>query len=335
MNQNWVKSMAPIAQGIILLASLTLVLIGLHLAAPLINQVLLALFLAAMLDPPISRLARRGIPRIISSLLLIAILLLAIVIIAMSVSASAPHLIQFSRLTQSLFIDKLHTLVELLGQMGIVLTVDELLNFVDAGGVVRVVTAQLSLIPGMLSWWLMVFLMLLFMLYELPLLNRFLRGNERHSKLFQALEEGVQSIIIYARMKTLTGLLGGAIVWAAAALLGLKFAFLWAVLMFIFNYVPVLGSFLAAIPPVIQTFIVFDAQISLLSVVFFVFLNLFLSSVLEPLMLGRQLNLSLTVQLLAFLFWQAVLGLTGAVLAIPLTFLLKKIWLAVFQRDEE
>jgi AI-2 transport protein TqsA len=64
---------------------------------------------------------------------------------------------------------------------------------------------------------------------------------------------------------------------------------------------------------------------------FFVALNLMLSSVLEPLMLGKRLNMTLTVQLLAFLFWQALLGMTGAILAIPLTFLLKKVWLALRQ----
>ncbi|MGE9665551.1 AI-2E family transporter, partial [Escherichia coli] len=62
---------------------------------------------------------------------------------------------------------------------------------------------------------------------------------------------------------------------------------------------------------------------------FFVVLNLSLSSVMEPLMLGKRLNLPLTVQLLAFLIWQALLGITGAILAIPLTFLLKKVWQAL------
>ena len=333
MYQGWLKSFAPLAQALILLACLTLVLFGLRLGAPLINQVLLAIFLAVMLDPLISRLARRGIPRTLSSLLVIVILLLLIVITIMSLSASAPDLIKLSRQAPNLVAAKLQYLTLSLSQMGIVLTTDEMLNFVDAGAVVRFVTYQLSLIPGLLSWWLMVFLMLLFMLIELPLLKRTLRASKQHTALFIALEEGIQSVIVYARVKTLTGLLGGVIVWGMAHLLGLKFAFLWGVLMFIFNYIPVLGSFLAAIPPVIQTFILFDTQTSLMLVGFFVVLNLLLSSVLEPLMLGKRLNLTLTVQLLAFLFWQALLGMTGAILAIPLTFLLKKVWLALRQPE--
>ena len=333
MYQGWLKSFAPLAQALILLACLTLVLFGLRLGAPLINQVLLAMFLAVMLDPLISRLAQRGVPRTLSSLLVIVVLLLLIVITIMSLSASAPDLIKLSRQAPNLVAAKLQYLTLSLSQKGIALTADEMLNFVDAGAVVRFVTYQLSLIPGLLSWWLMVFLMLLFMLIELPLLKRTLRASKQHTALFIALEEGIQSVIVYARVKTLTGLLGGVIVWGMAHLLGLKFAFLWGVLMFIFNYIPVLGSFLAAIPPVIQTFILFDTQTSLMMVGFFVVLNLLLSSVLEPLMLGKRLNLTLTVQLLAFLFWQALLGMTGAILAIPLTFLLKKVWLALRQPE--
>lgn len=76
--------------------------------------------------------------------------------------------------------------------------------------------------------------------------------------------------------------------------------------MFVFNYVPALGSLLAAIPPVLQTLIFFDIQAGLLVAGFFVMLNLSLSSVMEPLILGKRLNLPLTVQLLAFLIWQAL-----------------------------
>lgn len=329
MYPGWLKSLAPFAQGLFMLACLTLVLTGLYLAAPLVNQVLLALFLAVMLDPLISRLAQRGIPRILSSLLVIVIMLLLIVITIMSLSASAPDLMQLSRQAPALIAARLQTLVQSLGQMGMAFTPDELLKFVDASAVVRLITTQLSLIPGLLSWWLMVFLMVLFMLYELPMFKTLLRASMRNAALFMALEEGIQSVIVYVRVKTLTGLLGGLIVWVIASASGMKFAFLWGVLMFVFNYIPVLGSFLAAIPMVIQTFILFNAQASLLVAGFFVVLNLFLSTLLEPLMLGRRLNMSLTVQLLAFLFWQALLGMTGAILAIPLTFLLKKVWLAL------
>jgi len=172
--------------------------------------------------------------------------------------------------------------------------------------------------------------MLFFMLYEMRNLKILLRkqAEGKYQRYYVALEEGVQSVIVYAQVKTLTSIVGGIIVWAGAHILGLKFAFFWGVLMFVFNYIPVLGSFMAAIPPVLQSYMLYDIQTALVVALFFVALNLILSSVIEPLLLGKRLNMALTTQLLAFLIWQSLLGIIGAILAIPLTFMLKKILLA-------
>ncbi|WP_122983696.1 AI-2E family transporter, partial [Pantoea brenneri] len=130
-------------------------------------------------------------------------------------------------------------------------------TFIDAGAVVRIVTAFLTQIPGVISWWIMVFLVLLFILYDLPLLKKTLqqRVAAKPQALDPPLQDGIMRVSVYAREKPRTSLLGALIGGTGAQLLGLKFAFFWGVLMFVFNYVPVLGSFLAAIPPVIQSYI--------------------------------------------------------------------------------
>ena len=315
---------------------MTLILTGLYLAAPLINQVLLAMLLAIMLDPLITRLDKKRIPRIVSSLLVISLMLFIMVITTLKLSVLTPDLMQLSRQAPVLLAARLDQLTLAFARLDIAVTPDRLLAFVDAGAIVRIVTAFLTQIPGVISWWIMVFLMLLFMLYEMPLLKnalqRRMQGEQR--AFYLALHEGIQSVIVYARVKTLTSILGGAIVGAGAHLIGLKFAFFWGVLMFIFNYVPVLGSLLAAIPPVIQSYILFDLQVALAVSGFFMVLNLCLSSVIEPLLIGKRLNLALTTQLLAFLFWQALLGITGGILAIPLTYLIKKVLLASYPQQD-
>ena len=182
----------------------------------------------------------------------------------------------------------------------------------------------------MLSWWLMVFLMLLFMLYELPVLKTTLRTTQHRSGVIRALLEGIQSVIVYARVKTLTGLLGGLVYLGPPLATGFKVCFSLGHADVYFQLCP--GARLLTcrrVRTVLQTMIFFDIQAGLLVAGFFVVLNLSLSSVMEPLMLGKRFNLPLTVQLLAFLIWQALLGITGAILAIPLTFLLKKVWQAL------
>ncbi|WP_426606958.1 AI-2E family transporter [Pantoea anthophila] len=336
MGLRWFTPGSPLARVLFMLACLTLILTGLYLAAPLINQVLLAMLLAIMLDPLITRLDKKRIPRIVSSLLVISLMLFIMVITTLKLSVLTPDLMQLSRQAPVLLAARLDQLTLAFARLDIAVTPDRLLAFVDAGAIVRIVTAFLTQIPGVISWWIMVFLMLLFMLYEMPLLKKALQrrmqGEQR--AFYLALHEGIQSVIVYARVKTLTSILGGVIVGAGAHLIGLKFAFFWGVLMFIFNYVPVLGSFLAAIPPVIQSYLLFDLQVALAVALFFVVLNLCLSSVIEPLLIGKRLNLALTTQLLAFLFWQSLLGITGGILAIPLTFLIKKILLASYPRQD-
>lgn len=336
MGLRWFTPGSPLARVLFMLACLTLILTGLYLAAPLINQVLLAMLLAIMLDPLITRLDKKRIPRIVSSLLVISLMLFIMVITTLKLSVLTPDLMQLSRQAPVLLAARLDQLTLAFARLDIAFTPDRLLAFVDAGAIVRIVTAFLTQIPGVISWWIMVFLMLLFMLYEMPLLKNALQwrmqGEQR--AFYLALHEGIQSVIVYARVKTLTSILGGVIVGAGAHLIGLKFAFFWGVLMFISNYVPVLGSFLAAIPPVIQSYLLFDLQVALAVALFFVVLNLCLSSVIEPLLIGKRLNLALTTQLLAFLFWQSLLGITGGILAIPLTFLIKKVLLASYPRQD-
>lgn len=334
---SWFTPWPQLSRVLILLACLTLILIGLHLSAHLINQVLLALLLSIMLDPLVSWLEQKRIPRILSSLAIISVLLLVIVVTIIKLTVLTPDLILLSRQTPLLLTTRLQEITQALDQVGIALAPDEMLAFIDVGAVVKWVTTFLTQIPGVLSWWVMVFLMLLFMLYELPLLKNALekRAGGKSAALYHALDDGIQSVIVYARVKTLTGIFGGVIVWGGAQLLGLKFAFFWGVLMFVFNYIPVLGSFMAAIPPVVQSYIAFDLEMALAIAGFFVLLNLTLSSVLEPLMIGKRLDMALTSQLLAFLFWQALLGITGAILAIPLTYLIKKVLLASYRQQQD
>ncbi len=319
-----------------ILATLTIILTGIYLASPLISQVLLSLFLAIMLDPLINQLERKRVPRVVSSLLVIVLLLLVIVLTIIKLTVLTPDLIQLSRQAPQLLADRFEPITQAFGHLGIVLTPNDMLAFIDAGEVVRFVTGFLTQIPSILSWWLMVFLMLFFMLYEMKDVKLALhkRAADKYQPYYIALEQGIQSVIVYAQVKTLTSILGGIVVWAGAHFLGLKFAFFWGVLMFVFNYIPVLGSFMAAIPPVLQSYMLFDIQTAVIVALFFVALNLLLSSVIEPLLLGRRLNMALTTQLLAFLIWQSLLGIIGAILAIPLTFMLKKMWLASYAQQQ-
>jgi len=127
----------------------------------------------------------------------------------------------------------------------------------------------------------------------------------------------------YLAMKTVvslaTGLLAGFLCWAA----GLDFFVLWGIVAFTMNFIPVLGSIIAGIPPVILAFLVNDAASALAVGIGYISINIFLGNFLEPMLMGRRFGLSTLVVIISVLFWGWIWGPVGMLLAVPLTMVVK------------
>jgi len=139
------------------------------------------------------------------------------------------------------------------------------------------------------------------------------RGDPEYFKRFTS---GVQR---YLGIKTVVSLVTGVLAGALTAAFGLDFPLLWALLAFLFNYVPNIGSLIAAIPPVVLALVQFGStQAAMIGVGYFV-LNITIGSVIEPRVMGRGLGLSTLVVFLSLLFWGWIFGPIGMLLSVPLT----------------
>ncbi|RIK73569.1 hypothetical protein DCC62_17060, partial [candidate division KSB1 bacterium] len=107
------------------------------------------------------------------------------------------------------------------------------------------------------------------------------------------------------------------------ALLGVDFPVLWGFLAFLLNYVPNLGSIIAAVPAILLALIEFGIGRALLATAGYLAVNIILENMMEPRLMGRRLGLSALVVFLSLIFWGSLLGLIGMVLSIPLTMILK------------
>ena len=127
----------------------------------------------------------------------------------------------------------------------------------------------------------------------------------------------------YLAMKTVvslaTGFLAGFLCWAA----GLDFYVLWGILAFALNFIPVLGSIIAGVPPFVLAFLVDGGPSAVAVGVGYVSINVFLGNFLEPMLMGRRFGLSTLVVIISVLFWGFVWGPVGMFLAVPLTMVLK------------
>lgn len=313
----WLRSM-------VILACLVIVMLGIRLAASTIVVLLLALFLAIVLEPVIVLMSRLWLPRLAAIALLSAGLLITLLLTLMQIIGSLPELTQMSTQMHGLLTAHLGAGLEPLARLGLTLTPDELMALIDPGQMLRMATRTVGRISDILSAMLVVFLMVVFMLIEVPALTAKSQRLLHHSPAgLAAIRHGLSSVTHYLALKTLISLLIGLAVWGTLLILRIKFAFIWGVLAFLLNFIPVVGSVIAAIPPLVQTFVFNGIGTGALVLLAFVLINLLLGCLLDPYLIGRKLDLSTSTVVISLLVWGGLLGITGVLLAVPLTLSVK------------
>ena len=170
----------------------------------------------------------------------------------------------------------------------------------------------------------MVLVLTIFMLSEARMFGR--RADailDARGPNFQRILSATSDIQRYLAIKTLvslaTGILAGFLCWSAR----LDFFLLWGILAFALNFIPVLGSIIAGVPPLILALLVHGGPSAMAIAIGFISINVFLGNFLEPMLMGRRFGLSTLVVIVSVLFWGYVWGPVGMLLGVPLTMVLK------------
>ena len=127
----------------------------------------------------------------------------------------------------------------------------------------------------------------------------------------------------YLLIKTLMSLITGAIIAIVLALMGVDFPLLWGALAVLLNYIPTIGSIIAAVPPILLSLVQLGPWYALGVTILFLAVNMIIGNILEPAFTGKQLGLSPLVVFISLLFWGWVWGPTGMILSVPLTMIIK------------
>jgi AI-2 transport protein TqsA len=184
---------------------------------------------------------------------------------------------------------------------------------VDVGGVVSNFAGQLILI----------LIYVIFLLIEQRFFPRKLRAfipeADRFAKAVLVLERINRSIKTYITVKTFTSLLTGVLSYIVLRLIGLDFAVFWAFLIFAFNFIPSLGSIVATALPALFSFLQFqDLSTFFLVLISVAAVQLLVGNYLDPLLMGRSLNISPFVVLFSLILWGSIWGVIGMLLCVPL-----------------
>jgi predicted PurR-regulated permease PerM len=197
---------------------------------------------------------------------------------------------------------------------------DELINPADA---LDMMTGTLRRIAAVLSNLLLVFLTIVFILFEasgFPAKLQKAFGKPESSERFEKIRWEIQRFLgIKSIISLATGILIGTSMW----LVGIDFPMLWGGLAFLLNYIPTLGSVIAGVPPVVLAMITLGPGYALVVALIFLTVNITLGNLVEPYLMGRRLGLSTLVVFLSLVFWGWIWGPVGMLLSVPLTMIVK------------
>lgn len=196
----------------------------------------------------------------------------------------------------------------------------DIFNVQQVVSVTQKLTGQ---IVNIMSTCTLVLILMTFFLGEAPL---FLKNFRRLPSSAEGKAEflgALQGIQRYLFIKTLSSALTGLLVWVLCYCCNVPFAFLWAVLAFVLNYIPTIGSIVAAIPAIVIALLLGSWADAFIVTAGYIAINCSIGNGVEPLFLGKQFGIATSVVLLSVLFWGWLWGPFGMLIAVPLTVLIK------------
>ncbi|MFS3304714.1 AI-2E family transporter [Citrobacter braakii] len=309
---------------VIMLGMLVIILSGIRVAADIIVPFILALFIAVVLNPVVQRMVKLRIPRVIAVSLLIVIIVMLMALLLAYLGTSLNELARTLPQYRSSLVIPLKNLEPWLQRAGIGVSVDELVKYIDPNAAMTLVTNLLAQLSNAMSSIFLLLLTVVFMLLEVPQLpNKLKQMMSRPIEGMAAIQRAIDSVSHYLVLKTAISIVTGLVAWGMLAALDVRFAFVWGLLAFALNYIPNIGSVLAAIPPIAQVLVFSGLYDALVVFAGYLVINLVFGNILEPRIMGRGLGLSTLVVFLSLIFWGWLLGPVGMLLSVPLTIIVK------------
>jgi len=313
----------------IIIASLVIVIAGIKASASIITPLFLALFITALCYGPFVWLKKKGLPE---PLALIAVILGTVILLTLflgfigaSISAFAEKLPFYEERFQQYWLSINIWLIN----TGLIDEDFGLEKHISPASIMSLTGDLFKGVGNLLSNSVLILLVVIFMLIESTLIAK--KMNVIKPESLERGDEILNKLIKYTVTKTFTSLATGICIAISLWIIGVDFPILWAVLAFLLNFIPNIGSTIAAIPAVMLSLVQLGLPSAIVTTAVYVAINGVIGNFIEPRIMGRSLGLSPLVVLISLIFWGWALGPVGMLLAIPLTILLK----IIFDNREE
>ena len=303
----------------------TIVLLGgVKIAGEIVIILFLAIFISSIFATVLTLLQNKGFPRFIAYIIVLSIFIAAtlftVYIINLSLQDFLSNLDSYEEKLNKLILSA----ITIAGEYGYEIDKKMIFDTLNFGSFFGFTTSLIGSIGTFLSKFLLVIIGVAFILAETKSsqtkLKMLFGKNQRSLEHFELFSHNIKKYFI---VKSFTSLLTGVLIGIMLILFGVDYPILWGFIAVLFNFVPVIGSLVAAIPAILLSLIDLDIQTTAYIIVLYFIINISISNVIEPKLMGKELGLSPLVIFFSLILWGWLLGIVGMFLAVPITMTLK------------
>lgn len=320
------------------IAALIIIIAGLSYAKSIITPFLLALFISIICIQPIAWLEKKRVPTWLAVILVILGLVLLFsgftFMIGGTLSAFSSNVSKY----ESTLTNISSSFIQFLNDKGLKIPEGQLTNWIQPARILEFTANAVNGILSMMGNTFLIFLIVLFILMEFGSFSikaqAIMFGSNESLSYVSII---IQNIRQYLWMKTLIGLAEGFLIYIALVIIGVDYPLLWALITFLLNYIPNIGSIIASVPTILFALVQLGLGGALWTLATFMLIHNVIGNFLEPKIMGKGLSLSTLVVFLSLLFWGFIFGTVGMFLSVPFTMAIKIIleqnektrWLAI------
>ena len=294
------------------------------MASQVVVILFLAIFISSIFSTLLKVLQKKHIPRLFSYFIILLIVsgigVMLAYVINISLNDFLTNLPTYEEKLKNTILNLLHFAQD----SGIQIDKAKIMGALNFNSFFGFTTNIIGSIGTFLSKFLLVVIGVAFILAESKSfqtkLRVIFRNNAKKLEHFNLFSFNIQKYFV---VKSFTSFLTGFIITIVLTLFGVDYPVLWGVIAMLFNFVPVVGSIIASIPAVLLTFMNLDINTTIWVIVLYVIINISISNILEPKLMGKELGLSPLVIFFSLIFWGYILGIVGMFLAVPITMTLK------------
>ena len=307
------------------MAAVVIIIGGLKAISPIITPFLLAAFLTIICIPPLTWMQTRGIPGWFSFVLLFSTVGLSFFLLFLVVKNTSENLVLKAPMYQESLARQLQLLRELVARhdvpQGLIPDTIPMPTASTITGLARDVASTIGQFTAYTFFVLLVFMFLL--LEERSILSKIEAAFPGRKRMRVRARKFLRSVNRYLAVKTTSSVCTGLITGFGLWLIGVDFPIVWGILTGLLNFIPTIGSIVAAFPPIIIAFLGLGAPEGILTMALYIAVNTVIGTIIEPRFLGQTLGLSPVIVLVSLMLWGWVFGPVGMLLSILLTMIVK------------